>query len=131
MISWLHISDLHMKKGNDADQQNSCSTFLRACREGSIQADFVVATGDFHNYWDTGDYSMSRKFLIQLMDALHLDIQEDLFMVPGNHDITDSPARSKAIRDFYNQCDTEYTGSIDDSREIGRASCRERVFRAV
>ena len=117
MISWLHISDLHMKKGNDADQQNSCSTFLRACREGSIQADFVVATGDFHNYWDTGDYSMSRKFLIQLMDALHLDIQEDLFMVPGNHDITDSPARSKAIRDFYNQCDTEYTGSIDDSRD--------------
>lgn len=37
MISWLHISDLHMKKGNDADQQNSCSTFLRACERAAYK----------------------------------------------------------------------------------------------
>lgn len=87
VIWWLHITDLHLKKGGDADQQNFCEALLKSCTEQKIKADFVVATGDFHNFQDSGDYRASMDFLPKLMAALHLDIEKDLFMVPGNHDV--------------------------------------------
>lgn len=87
MIWWLHITDLHLEKGGDADQQNFCGALLKSCTEQKIKADFVVATGDFHNFQDSGNYCASLDFLPKLMTALHLDIEKDLFMVPGNHDV--------------------------------------------
>ena len=87
MVWWLHISDLHMKNDNDADQQNFCGALLKDCIEKRIHADFVVATGDFHNFWDSGQYSISQSFLQKLMKALGLNIQTDLFIIPGNHDV--------------------------------------------
>lgn len=87
MIQWLHITDLHMKKDGDADQQNFCGALLKSCADREITADFVVATGDFHNFQDSGDYRASLDFLRELMAALQLDMKKDLFMVPGNHDV--------------------------------------------
>lgn len=105
MIRWLHISDLHMKKRMDADQQNVCMALLKDCKNRRIQADFVVATGDFHNFWDVGDYKEIREFLPELMMALGVDIEKNLFLVPGNHDIRDSVGaavskRTEAIQRF-------------------------------
>lgn len=89
MIQWLHIADLHLKNKSDADQQNFCNALLKDCAEQRIKADFVVAVGDFHNIKDTDSesYAASQNFLQKLMKALNLDIQKDLFMVPGNHDV--------------------------------------------
>ncbi len=87
MIQWLHISDLHIKNKNDADQYNFFSTLLKDCAEQRIKADFIVATGDFHNFGDEKAYTASQAFLCKLTNALHLDIQNDLFIVPGNHDV--------------------------------------------
>lgn len=87
MIRWLHISDLHMKKDNDADQQNFCDSLIQDCIEKRICADFVVATGDFHNFWDSGEYDRSLSFFQRLMKVLGLNIETDLFIIPGNHDV--------------------------------------------
>lgn len=87
MIQWLHISDLHFLPNTDPDQENLTHALLTDCKNRKIQADFVVATGDFHNFWDTGNYLTSRRFLHTLMDALRLDMTQDLFLVPGNHDV--------------------------------------------
>lgn len=87
MIRWLHISDLHMKNDNDADQQNFCDSLIKDCIEKRIHVDFVMATGDFHNFWDSGQYSISQSFFQKLMKALGLNIETDLFIIPGNHDV--------------------------------------------
>ena len=59
MIQWLHISDLHFQPNTDPDQENLIGALLADCNSRKIQADFVVATGDFHNFWDTGNYLTS------------------------------------------------------------------------
>ena len=87
MIHWLHISDMHMKNMDNADQDNFCGTLIRECIEERIQVDFVVATGDFHDFKDTGQYNVSKAFLRKLMKALRLNIEKDLFIIPGNHDV--------------------------------------------
>ena len=63
MYRWLHISDLHFKISGDPDQENMVTAILNACKSGKIRADFVVATGDFHNYPDGDNFEISKKFL--------------------------------------------------------------------
>lgn len=99
MIRWLHISDLHMKNDNDADQQNFCDSLINDCIEKRIQADFVVATGDFHNFWDSGQYGISPSFFQKLMKVLGLNIETDLFIIPGNHDV-EAGNRKAAVQKF-------------------------------
>ena len=99
MIQWLHISDLHMKAENDADQYNFCYALINDCIKKRIKADFVVATGDFHNFWDIGQYNTSLTFLRELIDALGLDIEKDLFIIPGNHDV-EGGKRKETVQKF-------------------------------
>lgn len=82
-MKWLHLSDLHIKDNADwkiylKDLKKFC------CNNGPI--DLVVVTGDYHDYKDKSDFSKSASFLNQIMKDLNLDINKDLFLVPGNHD---------------------------------------------
>lgn len=83
MIRWLHISDLHIK--NKADWNSFKKELVAKCEKIGV-IDFVVVTGDFHDFSDKGDFSLAEAFLKQLMKELKLDIQKSLFVVPGNHD---------------------------------------------
>lgn len=83
MIRWLHISDLHIKE--KADWINFKEDLLRKCKKiGKI--DLVIVTGDFHNFGEGNNFEMSKVFLTELMRNLNLDIEEDIFVIPGNHD---------------------------------------------
>ena len=49
MLRWLHISDLHIKE--KADWTNFKIELFRKCKDiGKI--DFVIVTGDFHDFSD-------------------------------------------------------------------------------
>jgi len=83
MIRWLHISDLHIK--NKADWNNYRRELFIKCSEiGKI--DLVIVTGDFHDFSDGISFEMAKNFLQELVEKLKLDISNDLFLVPGNHD---------------------------------------------
>lgn len=83
MVRWLHISDLHIS--NKADWINFQKELINKCREiGKI--DLVIVTGDFQNFSDKSDFSLSKDFLLELIEELGLNIESDLFLVPGNHD---------------------------------------------
>lgn len=83
MIRWLHISDLHIKK--KADWLSFQIELERKCLSvGKIH--LVIATGDFHNFSDGSDFSVTKVFLKKLIEKLGLDIKKDLFIIPGNHD---------------------------------------------
>lgn len=82
-MKWLHISDLHIiDKANWNVFKND---LIKLCKQrGPI--DLVIVTGDFHNFNEKDDFSKAKEFLSQLLETLNLDIEEDLFLVPGNHD---------------------------------------------
>lgn len=83
MVRWLHISDLHIVE--KADWNHFKKELLRKCQEqGKI--DLVIVTGDFHNFSDHDDFHLAIDFLQHLIGHLGLDIEQDLFVVPGNHD---------------------------------------------
>lgn len=83
VVRWLHISDLHIAE--HADWNNFKNELLQKCQEhGKI--DLVIVTGDFHNFSEHTDFHFSADFLRNLIRCLGLDIQQDLFIVPGNHD---------------------------------------------
>lgn len=83
MVRWLHISDLHIV--DKADWNNFEKELIKKCQEyGKI--DLVVVTGDFHNFSDGNDFHMTAYFLRRLLENLGLDMERDLFVVPGNHD---------------------------------------------
>ena len=98
MIRWLHISDLHICE--QADWNNYKKELYKKCKEvGKI--DFVIVTGDFHDFEDKNDFHVTADFLKNLViDELGLDISRDLFMVPGNHDgVTELEGRKIFVRD--------------------------------
>lgn len=83
MIRWLHISDLHIK--DRADWNNFERELLEKCKEfGKIN--IIIVTGDFHNFCEKENFILAKEFLVRLTEQLELDINKDLFIVPGNHD---------------------------------------------
>lgn len=83
VVRWLHISDLHISE--HADWNNFKNELLQKC-QGHGKIDLVIVTGDFHNFSERTDFHFSADFLRDLIMRLGLDIQQDLFIVPGNHD---------------------------------------------
>ena len=93
MVSILHISDLHFTR--DAAMHNMRQILLDEAREKVHDTPrdekLLVVTGDFHNYW-AKDYQDAIKFLDELIVAMDIDPKEDVFIVPGNHDVGNDTA---------------------------------------
>ena len=102
MINWLQISDLHFTDEIDARTSNFERLFLEFCKNNS-DIDFVVATGDFRHY-EAENYQQAKRFLQKVMAMLDLNIERDLFIVPGNHDVNkDRHINAKEISDNYSK----------------------------
>lgn len=83
-IRWLHISDLHYDREMMGDWPVRQEDFP------DKDIDFIVFTGDLHTYGR--DYNEGKRFLAGLAERYHLNPNEDVFIVPGNHDV--DPYRS-------------------------------------
>lgn len=93
---WLHISDIHMNK-RGVDNRRMRQKLLEYLRENDIQCDYVFFTGDLR-YAPEGDFDPTTvSFFKELCNSVGAKL-ENLFIVPGNHDIErDDPTRTKAI----------------------------------
>lgn len=83
-IRWLHISDLHYDREMMGDWPVGQNGFPVK------NIDFIVFTGDLHTYGR--DYNEGKRFLTELAEHYDLNPNEDIFIVPGNHDV--DPYRS-------------------------------------
>lgn len=92
-MKWLHISDLHISDKTDWKVFKK-DLLILSKKNGPI--DLVIVTGDFHNYREVDDFSKAREFLDWLVGELNLDINSDLFLIPGNHDGTNPICKHKA-----------------------------------
>ena len=87
MIYLLHISDLHLV--TDPQWNNMKNAILYSVRERlshiSCGQKLLVITGDFHNFVQN-DYTQSEQFLPELFNAMGIEPDKDVFVIPGNHD---------------------------------------------
>ncbi len=100
MVSIMHISDLHIAAG--ADWNNMREALLAEARE-KVQSlpqgqKLLVVTGDLHNFRE-GDYQGAKSFLEQLIKVMDIDPGQDVFLVPGNHDVGNRTSMSGLVAD--------------------------------
>lgn len=95
-ITWLHISDLHIKDGDPYDRNNVLDALVRYVtdeKQHSRRApDIIFATGDIAHSGKHSEYQRATTFFDELLEAAGLD-KSRLFVIPGNHDVE----RSKGL----------------------------------
>lgn len=91
-MKWLHLSDLHIRKKADWNIYKK-NLFKHCSKHGPIN--LVIVTGDFHDFLEGDDFSVANEFLKELMRNLNLDVEKDLFLIPGNHDGSSSKPKYK------------------------------------
>lgn len=98
MVNILHLSDLHIISG--AVWNNMRGALLEHVHkklEGKIdQEKMLVITGDFHNYRDY-DYEIAKKFLRELIQTMEIDPAQDVFVIPGNHDVSNETVMQRTF----------------------------------
>ena len=98
---WLHVSDIHLNK-RGVETRRIRTKLLEFLKENSIECDYVFFTGDlrFAPYGDFADDT--HKFLGDLCETVNVSI-ENLFIVPGNHDVNRSDtSRMEAVNQILN-----------------------------
>ena len=89
-ISWLHVSDFHIREGDPYDRNLVLGALINSVHvqrvENGRQPDLIFATGDIANSGATGQYADATQFFDRLLDATGLD-RTRLFVIPGNHDV--------------------------------------------
>lgn len=84
MTTIFHISDLHIVTSGHWNTLRDC--ILAQARELRGERVLLVVTGDFHNYYEAG-YRKASEFLKTLIAELGIQADEDVFLIPGNHDV--------------------------------------------
>ena len=88
MIYVLHISDLHLVV--NPEWNNMKKVILQHVEEKlknvSEKEKLLIITGDFHNFKDN-NYEQAEEFLPELIKAMGIKPDRDVFVVPGNHDV--------------------------------------------
>ena len=89
-ITWMHISDLHLRNSRAYDANIVLKALLRDVGEriaqDGLRPDFVAVTGDLAFTGKPAEYELVRQFLDELLRVTGLG-KGRLFPVPGNHDV--------------------------------------------
>jgi hypothetical protein len=89
LISWLHISDIHMRASavwsQDVVLKAMCEDISRQRKQG-VSVDFILATGDLAFSGKAEEYKLAATFFDVVSEASGVP-RERIFCIPGNHDI--------------------------------------------
>ncbi len=98
-LRWLHISDLHLRAGDDpgrhADRTYEQNIVLEALIRsfddpallGKLKPDVIFCTGDIAHGGKAEEYQEALRALDDLCEVTGVDGRTGLFLVPGNHDL--------------------------------------------
>jgi len=88
-VTWLHLSDFHLRVNTAWSQDQVLSTLLddvRARYSGENAPDLLFLTGDFAFSGKAEEYVLAEEFVRELGAAVNLTLDR-LCVIPGNHDI--------------------------------------------
>lgn len=93
MVYILHISDLHFVKNVASyhTEEILVQEAARKLKNVPRGKKLLIITGDFHNFWEK-DYDKAEVFLKRIVSEMDIDIQQDVFVIPGNHDVGNEDA---------------------------------------
>lgn len=98
-VTWLHVSDFHIRGGDPYDRDVVLKALVQSVaeyRERGLSADLIFATGDVAHSGKAAEYDLADRFFKDLLQAAGLS-KSHLFVIPGNHDI-DRDYRAQAQR---------------------------------
>ena len=133
VVRWLHISDLHMREGENAQRKAVLSAMLEDIR-GRIatagQLDFVVATGDLAFSGRPSEYELVAEFLDGLAASVGLS-RNMIFCVPGNHDVQRERSKMcfRGAREALEN-ESDVYGLLADDAERDALLLRQEDYRA-
>lgn len=93
-LTWLHLSDLHLKGGGSYDRDvvlRALVTSVRRLRAEALRPHLIFATGDIAFSGKPAEYKVATRFFDDLLAATELE-RRHLFVIPGNHDVDRSRA---------------------------------------
>jgi tetratricopeptide (TPR) repeat protein/predicted phosphodiesterase len=97
-VSWLHISDLHIKTGDPYDRNVVLHALINAVkwyRENGHPVDLIFFTGDIAHSGLAAEYEIATRFFDELLAAAGIP-KNRLYLIPGNHDVDRSKSRALA-----------------------------------
>ncbi|WP_195971403.1 metallophosphoesterase family protein [Clostridium thermobutyricum] len=101
MIRWLQISDIHFNFSNYSTKKMRDMLIKSIINKYTDKKfDFITITGDLA--FRGGSYNKSlSKFILDLSTSCGVT-EDNIFIVPGNHDLTRSPMRTRLITSITN-----------------------------
>lgn len=90
-LKWIQLSDIHFQYDN-CDSEWLRDRLPVYLKEKKVKCDFIVVTGDLL-YKGQGDYNKVEEYLNKIASAVDVD-KENIFIVPGNHDLVRDEERS-------------------------------------
>ena len=96
-IRWVHLSDIHFSADENNEMKRMRDSLLEKLWEMSQEHEFdaVFITGDLTYQGGYYDFNL-KKFIEALIYILKLT-PDELFMIPGNHDLARSHSRDLAV----------------------------------
>lgn len=93
----MHISDLHfVKNAANYHMERALLQDVESVKAKLPGEKLLIVTGDFHNFGDE-DYKRAGDFLNLLVDTMGLEMDQDVFIVPGNHDVGNDKSLDNAL----------------------------------
>jgi 3',5'-cyclic AMP phosphodiesterase CpdA len=93
LLSWLHLSDIHVGQGDEAHRWNQKQVLedllldLKRMQQLNVpRPELVFVTGDIATKGYASEYTEVRAWLEQVLNILSLSSSQ-LFLIPGNHDV--------------------------------------------
>ena len=125
-LSWLHLSDFHLKESDKWSQDvvlKSLLTDISNRYSTGLPLDFIFITGDLAFSGKTEEYLIVEDFLCQLLANTGVT-SDRLLIVPGNHDIN----RNIEV-DAFIGARSRLTNSAEVDRFLGDEARRRTLFR--
>lgn len=87
MLYIVHLSDFHFY--DHSNWYNMKDALIKKLKEkeglDNKGKTLLVITGDLHDFRDK-NYDSAKQLIVEIKNTLNLEISEDVFVVPGNHD---------------------------------------------
>lgn len=103
-ITWLQLSDLHIWESTDWNMM------LESYRQLSkkVHPEFLIITGDYRDkqYSENDNYEKTLEFLDDLIELFGVE-RQDVFFVPGNHDVNNYEFREESIETILQNIDLD------------------------
>ena len=130
MIYILHISDLHFVQNAAASITEEillreASEKVRNVPQGKK---LLIVTGDFHNFPDI-DYQKADEFLKQLVSKMDLDMKQDVFVIPGNHDVGNDTALEPLLQPIDPSWESHQKACLKMLKDGDKSFIEERLLK--